>query len=58
MNVNSVASVFNIYKVSKFLKGFILEKSHMNVKNVTSVLAQRVALEDTKKSTLKQGGVQ
>ena len=39
------------------MKEFILERSHMNVNCVASVSAEPVALEDTKKFTLKQGGV-
>ena len=39
------------------MKEFILERSHMNVNSVASVLAESVTLGDTKKSTLKQGGV-
>ena len=39
------------------MKEFILERSHKNVNCVASVSAEPVALEDTKKFTLKQGGV-
>ena len=39
------------------MKEFILERGLMNVNIVASVLAEWVALEDTKKSTLKQGAV-
>ena len=39
------------------MKELILERGHMNVNSVASVLAEPVTLEDTKKFTLKQGGV-
>ena len=39
------------------MKEFILERSLMNVNSVASVLAEPITLGDTKKSTLKQGGV-
>ena len=39
------------------MKEVILERSHMNVTSVASVLAAPITLGDTKKSTLKQGRV-
>ena len=39
------------------MKEFILERGYMNVNSVASVLAEPITLGDTKKSTIKQGGV-
>ena len=39
------------------MKEFTLERGLMNVNIVACALAEPITLEDTKKSTLKQGGI-